>query len=515
MVTKQKGRRGENRMQDYVATGKYKSENISGNQFMLKEDREFFDQYGLTLERQAALIAEDYCYGQDNSLYDFIADLEEHEGEYVVNGALLTCSQGTKQTWKIKVDGVLMESVPQEVEENSRIRIEEREQSFGGLVPAGITDTLGGLRGEELLAGGGTENERELNIVSFGNCRFIAQGEELDEILKKKKLTGNKSKIIEAIKEGKGTCYCMMKLNEEWENLAIAGEYMTGQVKMPTAGIDRLMLGGSYMKFNGIEGINMLSILFCQFGGGIITALESGQNVFSELDYFVPFNLKEQKAAGSKLAKKLLAIGFSQDKVDAIIEATKEIYRKHGVVIDPVCLLAIIGQEGTGSFNTSSTNLAADGQHGVEKDFGKDLVRANNLIFGKVLGYMMYEDEFVSCINNNKELLEIDNANIAQYANWRTPYPGFSSHKIVNGSYAGHSKWHEGVTSFYEGVRGSGSMQEYSNYLSAFDEEDAYQIMDDLGINVEKEEGEFKVERIGQDSGGREDGSYIVTWTAN
>ena len=26
-----------------------------------------------------------------------------------------------------------------------------------------------------------------------------------------------------------------------------------------------------------IEGINMLSILFCQFGGGIITALESGQ----------------------------------------------------------------------------------------------------------------------------------------------------------------------------------------------------------------------------------------------
>ena len=265
-------------MQDYVATGKYKSENISGNQFMLKEDREFFDQYGLTLERQAALIAEDYCYGQDNSLYDFIADLEEHEGEYVVNGALLTCSQGTKQTWKIKVDGVLMESVPQEVEENSRIRIEEREQSFGGLVPAGITDTLGGLRGEELLAGGGTENERELNIVSFGNCRFIAQGEELDEILKKKKLTGSKNKIIEAIKEGKGTCYCMMKLNEEWENLAIAGEYMTGQVKMPTAGIDRLMLGGSYMKFNGIEGINMLSILFCQFGGGIITALESGQN---------------------------------------------------------------------------------------------------------------------------------------------------------------------------------------------------------------------------------------------
>ena len=58
-------------------------------------------------------------------------------------------------------------------------------------------------------------------------------------------------------------------------------------------------------------------------------------------------------------------------------------------------------------------------------------------------------------------------------------------------------------------------MQEYSNYLATFDEEGAYQIMDDMGINVEKEEGEFKVERIGQNSAGHEDGSYIVTWTAN
>lgn len=58
-------------------------------------------------------------------------------------------------------------------------------------------------------------------------------------------------------------------------------------------------------------------------------------------------------------------------------------------------------------------------------------------------------------------------------------------------------------------------MQEYSNYLATFDEEGAYQIMDDMGINVEKEEGEFKVERIGQNRAGHEDGSYIVTWTAN
>ena len=502
-------------VRDYTATGKYKSENIPGNQYMEEHEREFFDKNAIVLERQAAIMAENYRSDKDDSLYDFIADLEEHEGEYVVDGALLACTRCSKQARKIKIDSVEFAGELRDVEINSRIYTGDRPQTINGLVPAGVKDSIGGMRGEEMITKIQGEEAGEVNIVSFGNCAFIPQGEELNKILLAQNMMHKKDKIIEAIKEGKGTCYCFMRLNEEWENLAIAGEYMVGEISTKKRQVNKSLLSVPYMKFNGVEGINMLSILFCQFGGGIITALESGQNTSSELDYFAPFNLKEQKTAGSKLAKKLLAIGFSQDKVDAIIEATKEIYRMHGVVIDPVCLLAIIGQEGTGSFNTSSTNLAADGQHGVEKDFGKDLVRANNLIFGKVLGYMLYEEEFVNCINNNEELLEIDNANIAQYANWRTPYPGFSSHKIVNGPYAGHSKWHEGVTSFYEGVRGSGSMQEYSNYLATFDEEDAYQIMDDMGINVEKEEGEFKVERIGQNSAGHEDGSYIVTWTAN
>ncbi len=264
-------------VRDYTATGKYKSENIPGNQIMEEHEREFFDRNAIVLERQLAIIAENYRFGQDDSLYDFIADLEEHKEEYVVDGALLACTRCSKQARKIKIDGVEFAGELQDVEKNSRIYTGDRPQTINGLVPAGVKDCIGGMRGEEMRAKGEGEETGEVNIVSFGNCAFIPQGEELNKILLAQNLMHKKDKIIEAIEGGKGTCYCFMKLNEEWENLAIAGEYMVGEMALPKAGIEKALLSAPYMKFNGVEGINMLSILFCQFGGGIITALESGQ----------------------------------------------------------------------------------------------------------------------------------------------------------------------------------------------------------------------------------------------
>ena len=97
-------------MRDYTATGKYKSENIPGNQFMEEHEREFFDKNAFVLERQAALLAENYRSGQDDSLYDFIADLEEHEGEYVVDGALLTCTRCSKHARKVNYQKVKLDN---------------------------------------------------------------------------------------------------------------------------------------------------------------------------------------------------------------------------------------------------------------------------------------------------------------------------------------------------------------------------------------------------------------------
>ena len=275
-------------VRDYTATGKYKSENIPGNQYMEEHEREFFDKNAIVLERQAAIMAENYRSDKDDSLYDFIADLEEHEGEYVVDGALLACTRCSKQARKIKIDGVEFAGELRDVEINSRIYTGDRPQTINGLVPAGVKDSIGGMRGEEMITKIQGEEAGEVNIVSFGNCAFIPQGEELNKILLAQNMMHKKDKIIEAIKEGKGTCYCFMRLNEEWENLAIAGEYMVGEISTKKQQVNKSLLSAPYMKFNGVEGINMLSILFCQFGGGIIAALESGQREIEGRRVFIP-----------------------------------------------------------------------------------------------------------------------------------------------------------------------------------------------------------------------------------
>ncbi len=150
-------------VRDYTATGKYKSENIPGNQIMEEHEREFFDKNAIVLERQAAIMAENYRSDKDDSLYDFIADLEEHKEEYVVDGALLACTRCSKQARKVKIDGVEFVGELQDVEINSRIYTGDRPQTINGLVPAGVKDCIGGMRGEEMRAKGEGEETGEVN----------------------------------------------------------------------------------------------------------------------------------------------------------------------------------------------------------------------------------------------------------------------------------------------------------------------------------------------------------------
>ena len=70
-----------------------------------------------------------------------------------------------------------------------------------------------------------------------------------------------------------------MNLNKEWENLPIPNESVLREMVLPKGGVEKKAFrSNSYLKFNEMEGIHMGSKLFCQFGQGIITALESGQN---------------------------------------------------------------------------------------------------------------------------------------------------------------------------------------------------------------------------------------------
>ncbi len=251
-----------------VMGNKYDVDKISGNQFMEEEERDFFEKYSSAIENQENLIVEQHKLEADSHQADlFLRYLEAFEEEYVVQGALLKCTKCTSKTRKLTYEGNKIESVLVQVEENSRIRINEdrKEKICDKYIPVNVEDCKGGI--EE-------DKKQSANIVSFGNCTEIKDGASLEQLVAEPE---RRKEIREAIEAGKGTCYCFMKLNDKWENLNLVGEYMTGKFILPCAGVAKVLCSPSYMKFNGKEGINLLSMLFCHYGGGIVTAQESGQ----------------------------------------------------------------------------------------------------------------------------------------------------------------------------------------------------------------------------------------------
>lgn len=392
--------------------------------------------------------------------------------EYLVDGALLTCDKALCRPIVLKIDNaqITFQGMCSEYAKLTRLKVYENGKSSNGLYVATVGDAIQGK-----------------NIFPFKcNCSLLPDRQcEIDRI----------KENMEYCK-AYGTCSQLMKLNSEWENAPSNTSYFT------------------YTDINDQnssekEGINMLSILFCKHGG-LITPIKSGQVTFDLMEIFGDFNLVEYTKNGNALAKKLTKLNFSQEKIDLIIEATKEIYQSYYIIVDPVSLLSIIAQEGTGSFNTSSKNKAADGQHGVEKNFSVDLLRANSLIFGKMLGFMIYGDEFVNVVNANKELLGVEEGNFAQYANWSTPFINFNSNTIYAAPYAGHAQWHDNVEMFYESVRGEGSIQQYSDYISRLDKRMVNKIVDENNINIVN--GNFKMAQDGQDAKGHLNGTYRVIW---
>ena len=248
--------------------------NIVGSDSMNSKEREFFGRYGNALEQQADLIARQHgleAEEQEKTLGALLRDLEGRKNEYVVQGALLHCSKGTCNRQTLMYKGKELESRPLQREAYTRIQVpEDREARINELIPARVDDCKGGLR---------DIRDGEVNIHGFGNCSDIIGKVALEDLLARTELTDREAEVREAIEAGKGTCHCLMKLNESWENLSLAGEYLTGYFDFSPDLIEyeRDRCSPSYLRFNGKEGINMMSMLFCSFGGGIITAQESGQ----------------------------------------------------------------------------------------------------------------------------------------------------------------------------------------------------------------------------------------------
>jgi hypothetical protein len=266
------------------------------------------------------------------------------------------------------------------------------------------------------------------------------------------------------------------------------------------------------------------SYLVCLTGGGIIRFTDSGQDQESDSQVIIepetvqppvpeepplthwipdePLRIDDD----NMLTRKLIKLGVTQEKIDDVWEASRSYYSAYGVELDPRFALSIIAQEGTGSFNTSSINRAADGQHGFEKDWALDLVKANDVLFGKMLGYMAYGNEFNSAVAGTDSPGIGDEGNFSKYANWNTTIVSVKNGKVRNGTYAGHGKWNEGITSFYESVAGPGQMQAYSDYITAFGKEKVHEI----APSIDLPDTNFAECQNAQDSRGELNGEYTI-----
>lgn len=198
---------------------------------------------------------------------------------------------------------------------------------------------------------------------------------------------------------------------------------------------------------------------------------------------------------------------WDQEKIDALWESCELYYDQTGLQLDPRLLLAVIFQEGTGSFNTSITNKAADGQNGYEADFAKDLMKARSLLFGKLFGYIQYGEDFKRVVDQSQNYPGINGSGtFAKYANWKTPVLYINGSKPWPYVYAKDGTWNENVEIFYNMLSANDhAMEDYSNYLLSVDKSvvsQYIQVIPDFS---------FSVFRNAQDSGGHLNGQYTVS----
>jgi len=205
--------------------------------------------------------------------------------------------------------------------------------------------------------------------------------------------------------------------------------------------------------------------------------------------------------------KKFTRFEWNQEKIDSLWQACVEIDNSYGIQIDPRFLTAIIIQEGTGSFNTSATNKAADGQHGAETNYAVDLMKANHLIFGKILGYVYYGEEFRQAVSNNNDKPGINgNGDIFQYCNWYTPIIDTDKGIVRYGVYAGHGAWGDKVRVHYEALGGDAAG--YEEYISNIDKSAVEKLAAELDITLPSLS--FESDQNAQDSKGNPNGNWTV-----
>ena len=202
---------------------------------------------------------------------------------------------------------------------------------------------------------------------------------------------------------------------------------------------------------------------------------------------------------------------WEQEKIDKVWEACQNYYKKTNVQVDPRLLLAIIAQEGTGSFNTSSTNLAADNENGINVSFDNDLALAVDLLGGKIIAYAYYQEDFSKAREQAYEqgLQGIsDYDDILHYLNWETPRIYLLNPGIAPGVYASHNTWHRGVRSIYSELARDKVSADYTEYAISLGDDKFLELAEENVIEIPK--FTFEAVQKGKTSTGSWNGDYVI-----
>lgn len=138
-------------------------------------------------------------------------------------------------------------------------------------------------------------------------------------------------------------------------------------------------------------------------------------------------------------------------------------------------------------------------------------MKANSLIFGKILGYVYYGDEFRQAVVSNGDKSGITgNGDVFQYANWNTPIIDMNQDKVRTGVYAGDGSWNDSVRSIYNQLTG-GSASGYENYVSSIDKSAIEKITQEEGIKLPAYK--FISDQNAQNSTGHPNGKWTIRVT--
>ncbi len=434
---------------------------------------------------QNNMLERQYREYMDISEEEYIKSIypNEHE-EYLVNGACLTCSSLEPFPQELRGKTYLT-AIPNNI---TVLRVTENAKAEScGLYHATIADS-----------------KIYKNIIPFRcNCKNPPDNEEEWE-----KVLSDSSCLVN------GTCRVLMKLNVYWENVTTDIPYLTFKDDMrgtlPGINMTSILFcrhGGFIYPVTSGQIMDSIAIILAkdrtaltdedlkELGYLFQTGNEDTRN--SIFDYLFPIlyltgtsygetelvrhisilNNDKVPEAAKKYVQALNTLGINynsytieemirllswdQDKINKTYEECRKYSVESGILISPKLALAIIGAEGTGSYDTNAeVKKCYNNGNGPQHDFNVDTRAALELIKNKVAGFVFYEDEYETAALS----AGLTDNLLITYLCQKNPILG----KNGTGIYAESNLWIELVVQKYQKYS-SGSKAETRDYLRDYE----------------------------------------------